>query len=123
MVSNSIFSYNQNFLLESGESLPDLQLFYTTYGKLNSDKSNVIWICHAFSGNSDFTEWWSGLFGEGKLYDPTTHFVICVNMIGGCYGSTGPLSENPETAKPYYHDFPVITNKTSSKAMIWCVSI
>ena len=116
MVSNNIFSYSQNFLLESRESLPDLQLFYTTYGKLNSDKSNVIWICHAFSGNSDFTEWWSGLFGEGKLYDPTTHFVICVNMIGGCYGSTGPLSENPETAKPYYHDFPVITNKDIIKS-------
>ena len=116
MVSNNIFSYNQNFLLESGESLPDLQLFYTTYGKLNSDKSNVIWICHAFSGNSDFTEWWSGLFGEGKLYDPTRHFVICVNMIGGCYGSTGPLSENSETAKPYYHDFPVITNKDIIKS-------
>jgi homoserine O-acetyltransferase len=91
--------------------LPELQLLYTTFGKLNDDKSNVIWVCHAFSGNSDFTEWWGGLFGEGRLYDPQKHFVICVNMPGGCYGSTGPLSENPETGTPYFHDFPVLTNK------------
>ena len=111
MVTNKVFNNKQKFLLESGESLPELQLFYTTYGKLNADKSNVIWICHAFSGNSDFTEWWSGLFGEGKLYDPKKYFVVCVNMLGGCYGSTGPLSENPETGKPFYHEFPVLTNK------------
>lgn len=111
MVTNRVFNYKEKFQLESGKYLPELQLYYTTYGKLNAEKSNVIWICHAFSGNSDFTEWWSGLFGEGKLYDPTKHFVICVNMLGGCYGSTGPLSENSETGKPYFHDFPVLTNK------------
>ncbi len=111
MVTNKIYNYKHKFELESGEYLPELQLFYTTYGKLNAQKNNVIWICHAFSGNSDFTEWWSGLFGEGKLYDPNKHFVVCVNMPGGCYGSTGPLSENPETGKPYYHDFPLLTNK------------
>jgi homoserine O-acetyltransferase/O-succinyltransferase len=111
MVTNKVYHYNKKFELESGSYLPELQLFYTTYGKLNADKSNVIWICHAFSGNSDFTEWWPGLFGENKLYDPNKYFVVCVNMIGGCYGSTGPLSENPETGTPYFHDFPVITNK------------
>ena len=111
MVTNKVFHYNKKYQLESGEYLPELQLFYTTYGKINSDKSNVIWVCHAFSGNSDFTEWWSGLFGEGKLYDPKKYFVVCVNMPGGCYGSTGPLSENPETGTPYFHEFPIITNK------------
>lgn len=111
MVTNKILNYKKKFSLESGESLPELQLFYTTYGRLNANKSNVIWICHAFSGNSDFTEWWSGLFGEGKLYDPQKHFVVCVNMLGACYGSTGPLSENPKTGNPYHHDFPTITNK------------
>ena len=111
MVTNKVFEYNQKFELESGASLPELKLFYTTYGKLNANKSNVIWICHAFSGNSDFTDWWSGLFGKGRLYDPEKHFVICVNMLGGCYGSTGPLSINPSTHKPYFHDFPLITNK------------
>ena len=116
MVTNKVFHYKEKFQLESGNHLPELQLLYTTYGKLNADKSNVIWICHAFSGNSDFTEWWSGLFGEGRLYDPNKHFVICVNMPGGCYGSTGPLSENPETGSPYYHDFPVLTNKDMVKS-------
>ena len=111
MVTNKVYHYNKKYKLESGAYLQELQLFYTTYGKLNSDKSNVIWVCHAFSGNSDFTDWWSGLFGEGKLYDPQKHFVVCVNMPGGCYGSTGPLSENPETGRPYFHDFPVLTNK------------
>jgi len=111
MVTNKVFHYNKKYQLESGEYLPELQLFYTTYGKINADKSNVIWVCHAFSGNSDFTEWWSGLFGEGKLYDPKKYFVVCVNMPGGCYGSTGPLSENPETGTPYFHEFPIITNK------------
>jgi len=111
MVTSKIFNYKQKFQLESGEVLPELQLYYTTFGRLNADKSNVIWVCHAFSGNSDFTDWWSGLFGEGRLYDPGKHFVVCVNMPGGCYGSTGPLSENPETGKPYYHEFPLLTNR------------
>lgn len=111
MVTNKVFHYKEKFQLESGRYLPELQLLYTTYGKLNDDKSNVIWVCHAFSGNSDFTEWWGGLFGDGRLFDPQKHFVICVNMPGGCYGSTGPLSENPETGSPYFHDFPVLTNK------------
>lgn len=111
MVTNKVFTYKERFELESGKYLPELQLYYTTFGKLSSDKSNVIWICHAFSGNSDFTEWWSGLFGKGKLYDPDKHFVICVNMLGGCYGSTGPLSLNPEPNQPYFHDFPLLTNK------------
>lgn len=111
MVTNKVLNYKKRFQLESGKCLPEMQLYYTTFGKLNSDKSNVIWVCHAFSGNSDFTEWWSGLFGEGKLYDPEKYFVVCVNMLGGCYGSTGPLSENPETNQPYYHRFPLLTNK------------
>ena len=111
MVTNKLFKLDGKFQLESGKFLEDIQLYYTTFGKLNADKSNVIWVCHAFSGNSDFTDWWSGLFGKGKLYDPDKHFVVCVNMLGGCYGSTGPLSENPATNQPYFHDFPILTNK------------
>ena len=116
MITNKVLHIKQRFELESGEYLPELQLLYTTYGKLNRDKSNVIWVCHAFSGNSDFTEWWPGLFGIGKLFDPEKHFVICVNMPGGCYGSTGPLSNNPDKDTPYYHDFPVLTNKDMVKS-------
>ena len=110
MIVDKVFQYPKKFELESGESLPGFQLYYSTYGKLTKEKDNVIWVLHAFTGNSDFTQWWPGLFGRGKLYDPDKHFVICANMLGGCYGSTGPLSENPETGRPYYHKFPFLTN-------------
>lgn len=111
MVKTDRFQYNQTFKLESGASLPGFQLQYSTLGKLNKEKNNVIWVCHALTGNSDFTEWWSGLFGKGLLYDPEKHFVICANMLGSCYGSTGPLSVNPLTGKPFFHDFPLLTNR------------
>ncbi|MCC9166328.1 homoserine O-acetyltransferase MetX [Pontibacter harenae] len=105
------YHYPNQFTLESGETLPEFQLAYTTYGRLNEDRSNVVWVCHALTGNSDFADWWDGLFGEGKVYDPAEWFVICANSLGGCYGSTGPLSVNPETQQPYYHSFPQLTNR------------
>src|SRR5687768_14271374 len=105
------FHYHQDFLLESGESLPGFQLKYTTLGKLNADRNNVIWICHALTGSSDFTDWWSGLFDEGRFFDPRQYFIICANVLGGCYGSTGPLSLNPRNGKPFYHSFPTVTNR------------
>jgi homoserine O-acetyltransferase len=104
-----IFHYNQNFELEAGEILPGFQLKYTTLGQLNQDGSNVVWVCHALTGSSDFTDWWKGFFEEGTSYDPREYFIICANVLGGCYGSTGPLSINPKTGKNYYHDFPLIT--------------
>ncbi|HZB12011.1 MAG TPA: homoserine O-acetyltransferase [Chryseolinea sp.] len=105
------FHYQQDFALESGVSLPGFQLKYTTLGKLNADRSNVVWICHALTGSSDFTDWWSGLFDEGRFFDPNRYFIICANVLGGCYGSTGPLSLNPKTSKPFYHTFPSVTNR------------
>ncbi|MDN5201587.1 homoserine O-acetyltransferase [Fulvivirgaceae bacterium BMA10] len=111
MLANHLFEYPHEFKLESGKTLPGFQLAYTTYGELNKEKNNVVWVCHALTANSDFTEWWPDLFGPGKLYDPTKHFVICANMLGGCYGSTGPLSPNPRTGVPFFHSFPQITNR------------
>ena len=105
------FHHQQDFALESGGSLPGFQLKYTTLGKLNADRSNAVWICHALTGSSDFTDWWSGLFDEGRFFDPNRYFIICANVLGGCYGSTGPLSLNPKTGKPYYHTFPSVTNR------------
>ena len=110
------FHYQQDFPLESGDSLPGFQLRYTTLGKLNADRNNVVWICHALTGSSDFTDWWSGLFDEGRFFDPHRYFIICANVLGGCYGSTGPLSLNPKTGKPYYHSFPAITNRDAVHA-------
>jgi homoserine O-acetyltransferase/O-succinyltransferase len=109
--SDSIFHFASEFKLESGKILPGFQLKYTTLGQLNKERSNVIWICHALTGSSDFTDWWKELFTEGTPYDPRDYFIICANTLGGCYGSTGPLSINPETGKPFYHTFPAITNR------------
>jgi homoserine O-acetyltransferase/O-succinyltransferase len=106
-----IFHHPDEFVLESGGKLPGFQLKYTTLGQLNKERSNVVWVCHALTGNSDFTSWWDGLFTEGGPLDPQHYFVICANTLGGCYGSTGPLSINPLTSKTYFHDFPMITNR------------
>lgn len=111
MLKHQTFKYDKEFPLELGGKIPSLELYYTTYGKLNEDRSNVIWVLHAFTGNSNFQDWWPGLFGEGLLFDPGEKFIICVNMPGSCYGSTGPLSVNPLTGVPYYHDFPELTNR------------
>jgi homoserine O-acetyltransferase len=118
LVSKETVSFNREISLELGNSLPGLELTYSTYGTLNHERSNVIWVCHAFSGSSDFTEWWPGLFGEKLLFDPEKHFIICVNMPGSCYGSTGPVSINPKTGNPYFHDFPELTNRDIVKAFI-----
>ncbi len=106
---NSIFHYKKSFLLESGETLKEFHLAYTTHGKLNSAKNNVVWIFHALTANSDPIEWWPGLVGEGKFFDPSKYFIICVNKPGSPYGSISPLSKNPVSDTPYYHDFPVFT--------------
>lgn len=103
------FKYSETFRLELGGELPGLELAYTTLGTLNKDKSNVVWVCHALTGNAEVEEWWPSLVGEGKLFDPAQHFIVCANILGSCYGSTGPLSINPLTGNPYYHSFPTIT--------------
>lgn len=107
----SIFTYNEPIELESGRKLPSYHLAYTTLGKLNADRSNVIWIFHALTANAEPQDWWNGLVGEGKLFDPSEHFIVCVNMPGSCYGSISPLDINPETGTPYYHDFPFFTTR------------
>lgn len=107
----NIFIHNASFHLESGEYLPGFELAYTTYGRLNSDKSNVVWICHALTANSNPEEWWPGLVGKGKLFDPEKYFIVCANMLGSCYGSTYALSTNTTTGQAWYHSFPSLTNR------------
>ncbi len=110
-MSYHLFKSDKKFILESGGSLPGFHLGYTTHGKLNATKDNVVWVFHALTANSDATEWWHGLVGEGKIFDPSNYFIVCVNMPGSCYGSIGPLYLNPETNEPYYHDFPFFTTR------------
>lgn len=103
------FKYNSEFQLESGKKLPEFQLGFTALGKLNDAKDNVIWITHALTANSNPEEWWNGLVGRGKFFNPEQHFIVCANVLGSPYGSTNPLSVNPQTGNKYYHDFPELT--------------
>ena len=105
----SIFNYNNPFTLESGETLPGFHLAYTTHGELNAAYDNVIWIFHALTANSNPVEWWPGLVGEGKFFDPAKYFIICANKPGSPYGSISPLSVNPQTSEPYYYDLPAFS--------------
>ncbi len=103
------WKYDQAFKLENGATLSSLEIAYHTYGKLNKDKSNVIWVCHALTANSDVCDWWKGLFGEESFFNPEEYFIVCANNIGSCYGSTGPLSHNADLNNAYYALFPDIT--------------
>ncbi|MBS1495676.1 MAG: homoserine O-acetyltransferase [Bacteroidetes bacterium] len=113
-----VYHYNDNFLLENGGSLPAITIAYTTLGKLNEDASNVVWICHALTANAEVEKWWPGIVGEGCILDPSKYFIVCANILGSCYGSSGPLSVNPVQGKPYFSDFPMITIRDMVKAHI-----
>lgn len=105
------------FRLECGRILPELVVAYETYGKLNDNRDNVIFICHALSGDAHVAGvhedgsvgWWDEMVGPGKPLDTNLYFVVCANILGGCKGTTGPSSVNPATGKPYGSSFPRIT--------------
>lgn len=111
------FHFNQPFTLESGQELPELTIAYHTYGTLQPH-SKVVWVCHALTANSDVADWWKGVIGQGELINPGEYFIVCANIIGSCYGTTGPLSTDPRTGKPYFHQFPLITIRDMVKAHI-----
>jgi len=108
----------ESFQLENGEVLPGLTIAYNSYGKLNETKDNVVWVCHALTANSDVFDWWPGVVGENCVINPKDHFIICVNIIGSCYGSSGPLTIDPENDQPYYSSFPVVTIRDMINAFI-----
>lgn len=112
------FHHQKHFALESGEILPELTIGYHTYGNLNAEKNNVIWVCHALTANSDVADWWPGMIGEKLAFNPENYFIICANILGSCYGTTGPLSINPESQKPYFGSFPFITIRDMVNAHI-----
>jgi homoserine O-acetyltransferase len=107
-----------NFQLDSGEILKGASLCYEVLGEISENKE-VVWVCHAFTGSATVKDWWSSLFVEkGGFIDLNQHVVICANVLGSCYGSTGPNSINPETGKSYGDDFPSITNRDAVRAFI-----
>jgi homoserine O-acetyltransferase/O-succinyltransferase len=111
--------FNEPLQLKSGQVLPQYHLVYETYGELNADKSNAVMICHALSGHhhvagkysedDKYPGWWDNLIGPGKPLDTNKFFVIGLNNLGGCHGSSGPLSTNPATDKTWGADFPIVT--------------
>ena len=111
--------FEEPLQLRSGARLRDYTLVYETYGTLNADKSNAVLVCHAlnashhvagtYDGIARSEGWWDNLVGPGKPLDTDRFFVIGVNNLGSCFGSTGPMHNNPETGKPYGADFPVVT--------------
>ena len=112
------FSKNEPLVLDSGEQLAPFSIAYQTYGTLNAEKSNAIFVCHALTGDQHVANthpvtgkpgWWTALIGPGKPVDTDKYYVICANVIGGCMGTTGPSSMKPRTGRPYGLDFPVIT--------------
>jgi len=105
-MSTTKFTYKNTFRFESGDEISGLEIAYQTFGALNSKKDNVIWVCHALTANSDVFDWWNGLFGEDDIFNPKDHFIVCANILGSHYGTTSPLSINPETNKPFYLSFP-----------------
>ncbi len=104
------YHYHGTLQLESGKTIRDFKLAYTTIGNLSAKKDNVVWIFHGMTANSDPSEWWPGMIGTGKFFDPEKYFIICANMPGSCYGSVGPLEINPDTQKPYLHSFPFFSS-------------
>lgn len=106
------------FPLESGESLPELDIAYHTFGTLNERKDNVVWVCHALTANSDVQDWWPHTVEAGCFLDPGKWYVVCANIIGSCYGSTGPTSNNPTTGAPYYDEFPKLSIRDMVNAHI-----
>jgi homoserine O-acetyltransferase len=89
--------------------LPGIRVAYHTWGTLNADASNVIWVCHALTANSDAQDWWPNMIGPGLVFDTDIYFVVCANMLGSCYGSTGPTTVHPQSNLPWFQDFPTVT--------------
>jgi homoserine O-acetyltransferase/O-succinyltransferase len=103
------FKLPQPFSLECGEVLLEVEVAYRTWGKLNSSGDNAVLICHALTGGADADDWWQPLFGANKAFDPEVDFIICSNVLGSCYGTTGSVSINPQTLQIYGASFPQIT--------------
>ena len=116
ILEHKTYYYPQKFELENGKTLPEFELVYHTWGTFDPQKNNVVWICHALTGNADPSDWWKGLVGENDLFNPKDYFIICANVLGSPYGSTSPLSINPETQQKYYTEFPAVTIRDMVRA-------
>ena len=112
-----VFDPDRPLILRSGATLGIVDVAYETYGTLNAERSNAVYICHALTGDAHAAGyhegetrpgWWDTMIGPGKPIDTNVWFVVCSNLLGGCQGTTGPSSTNPETGDPYGLDFPLL---------------
>jgi homoserine O-acetyltransferase len=130
-ITTKTAQFSSPLYLESGRILEPYEIAYETYGELNEDKSNVILVCHALSGSHHAAGtyegerkagWWDGLIGDGKAIDTSKYYVICTNVIGSCFGTTGPMSNNYPSEDPYRLRFPVVTIKDMVRAQMHFLS-
>lgn len=110
------YTHKGTFALESGQTLNDIEIAYHISEATINVAKPVIWICHALTANSDAEDWWPGMVGRGKLFDPDKYTLVCANILGSCYGTTGALSVNPATGKPWLNDFPLVTVRDWARA-------
>lgn len=111
------YQYQNPFVLESGYVFNEgINIAYHTYGTLNAKRDNVIWVCHALTANSRVDDWWSGIFGKNKILDPSKYFIVCANVLGSCYGTTGARSIDHNSGQPFGVDWPLVTVRDWVKA-------
>lgn len=103
------FTPGQPFRLESGVELPDVHVAFRSWGRLDAAGGNAVLVCHALTGSADVAAWWPGLLGPGRALDPDRDFVVCANLLGSCYGTTGPTSIDPATGTRWGGAFPAVT--------------
>jgi homoserine O-acetyltransferase/O-succinyltransferase len=130
-IETHIAHFSSPLYLESGRILEPYEIAYETYGQLNFARDNVVLVCHALSGSHHAAGlyegdrkagWWDGLIGSGKAIDTDRYYVICTNVIGSCFGSTGPMSDNYPSNTPYRLKFPVVTIKDMIRAQMQLLS-
>ena len=110
------FVLSEPLPLECGRTLANPTLHYAVYGRLNAARDNAVLVCHALTGSALVGSWWPEIFAPGAVLSLEHDFVICINMLGSCYGSTGPSSVNPDTGDPYGPDFPLISIRDNVRA-------
>lgn len=116
-MTNNTYHHHSSFNLEKGGEIDELRINYATWGKLNAAKSNVVWVFHALTANADVLDWWSGLFGKGKVFTPEKYFIVCVNAIGSPYGSTSP-ADIQFGEEIWGNDFPEFTVRDVVKSQL-----
>ncbi len=115
VVNPQFYNSETSFITEGGNVINNLKITFHTYGCYNPDKGKVVWVCHALTGNSDVFDWWKGLFGENEIFNPKDYFIVCANVIGSSYGTTGPGSLN-DNGELYLDTFPLITPRDMARA-------